>query len=271
MPHSMVVDTVKVAQTGFEWLPFIIDIASTAIGALLGFVFALVLFLVQQRHTEKKSEANHRQQHILALKRTVDTCGINVETLVNAKEQLIVPVANDAIEMRKALKTDDPQNILDAAPHLEHFFQGMAPFPSVPFPEDAEFFFALDDMPMFMLFVRRATASFELLAELISDRNRLVAEYARANGGPRGMTRRELEYFITMLASHAENIHETANDAIAFLMLVHDQAHNYGKWRLGDGKFRKFMLTSKHEFMPPDDYLPNYRKKFVDFSPGAQQ
>ncbi len=266
---ALIVETIKVTESGFDLSGFAQDVSSTLIGALLGFVFALILSWLQARNLAKERATEERLRSISTLKRTIYVCAANVETLVNFKSQYALGLAEDANKLRPSIDARDINAVVSILPTLQVFFMGQPSVGFVELPSDEKFLFSMDDVPPLSGLIHRAQSIAAGLNERISSRNALIAEQARANG--RGMNEQEVVYFTLMLLAEAENILEICNQALFFYDLLHDQVHNYGRFRFSDGEFTKFELVEEMKpMMPPKDFLVGYRNQFVDFAPKTE-
>lgn len=247
----------------WDWLGFAQDGLSTLIGAVLGFAFALLLAHFQQRSRDKvELKAQQRKQEAI-LGRAIQQCGINLETLINYKRQIVLDLQSDATKLSAQLAKGEFDQVLELVPTLEHLFHTAPKLLNAPLPSSTETSFLSDEVPMLSAYLARLEHSFTLVSDYIEQHNRFIYEHGRASG--RGLTKEEHLYFWTMLNSGVNAISSCIEDCLFFADLTYDQLRYCTRKFYPDVTFRVFLRPEDIELLPPKDYVSGYRMHLRDF------
>lgn len=274
MTNPLIIEAVRVSESGIDWVGFGLDLSSTAVGALvgaaLGFMFAVVLSRREQSIQQAGKERDQRLEHAATLRMTVNACGANIETLLSYKREFLGNLKADVDLVAPFAEQRDVEGLAALAPSLRTFFMGFPKLSFLPLPDYQQYSFAAKDVPIFITILHRANTAADDVNNHILSRNSLIEAQALQNNDKIGMTGQAVLYFFAMIRSESRNIISVVDFALYFFDLLGEQAHNYGKYRFSsDGKFPRFEVMEQNRgFMPKRDLFGHW-EQFVDFKPKA--
>jgi len=263
----MIVEFVRVSEQGFNWMP----IFQTALGTFGGFVFGLIAFGIQ-RHFQRRGDERERDNSTVdALKRLLSCASSNIETVAMLKIQLIEPLEPEVKAMEELVEKsyEDARNTATmraATEKLRHFFQTLPRAYELEPPAFSELSRVVDDLPGLTIFTHRGMSSMKELEAISSQRNDLIAQYAKENAAGE-MNEHRFLYFTSMLTGQGRGLVEMGDNAMAFFMLVTEQVESYFDYGIKLEGFTRYRLVPEAvKRLPAKDRFPEMRKLLVDFN-----
>lgn len=257
---------------------FWLGVAQTTIGSTIGFSLGILAFHYQQKWQAELQSKAEWQSALDALNRLSIAAGANIESLANAKLQLIDDIRPEVEKMKAA--SDDifdtpPTNRISKVPalkalsvSLQHFYMKLPRTSVLPPPDASEYSMLSKDMPALSLFVHRAMWMMQELNERIESRNALIAEHAREGGTGAGMSGERLIYYSSMLAGEGEAIYMNADFALDFWKLVTDQVKAYMTYKAKGEHFLEYQLMPMAvAALPEEELFPAMRAQLATFEP----
>ncbi|MER8839449.1 hypothetical protein NKH86_11875 [Mesorhizobium sp. M0913] len=251
--------------SSFAWWQFISDVVSTVIGVVIGFGLSILIHRREVRYDELKEQNTDRMRRLACVKHIMASCAANIETLINFKIQMSVPLAEDTEVLRPPVKARDIDAIIASSADLPSIFQGLSRIPKSDLPRQEELLFLIDDIPMLIGLVHQSSASIDNVNSTIDDRNSLIQQHALQN--IQGLNGQAILYYYTMILSQSDNIVMLNDIGLFFNQLLAEQIDNYADNEFKGVKLLRFNINEpQKQHMPPNDYVKGYRDQFRDFS-----
>ncbi|MBZ9694533.1 hypothetical protein [Mesorhizobium sp. CO1-1-9] len=234
-------------------------------GVVIGFLLSIWIHRIEVNHDLRKEKQKEKGKKVATIKHIMLSCASNVETLINYKRQIVLPLIGE-IEIIKPLVIggDFPA----AAKSLEKMlsmFHAVPTVSRVALPSQDDFLLIADDIPMIIAYYSRFQEAMENVNAMATERNKYIEQFSAKN--VEGMNERALSYYLMMLISTGENLKTLVDDALFFGVLLSDQIANYSENKFKDVKTIKFTIDNQHAVhLPPKDYVKGFREQFHDFS-----
>ncbi|MER8775774.1 hypothetical protein [Mesorhizobium sp. M0977] len=253
------------AVSNFDWWQFISDVASTVIGVVIGFGLSILIHRLEIRYDERKEQNTDRMRRLACVKHIMASCAANIETLINFKIQMSVPLAEDTEVLRPPVKSRNIHEIIDFSMDLPSIFQGLSRIPKSELPRQEELLFLIDDIPMLIGLVHQSSTSIDNVNSTIDERNSLIQQHAMQN--IQGLNAQAILYYYTMILSQSDNVVMLNDIGLFFNQLLAEQIYNYADHEFKGVKLLRFNINEpQKQHMPPNDYVKGYRDQFRDFS-----
>lgn len=249
----------------FDWWQFISDVSSTVIGVVIGFGLSILIHRLEIRYDQRKEAHTDRMRRLACVKHIMASCAANIETLINFKTQMSVPLAQDAELLRPSVAARDIQAIIAASSNLPAMFQGLTKIPKSELPQQADLLSLIDDIPMVIGLVHQSATAIDNINSTIEERNSLLQQHAMHN--IQGLNQAAILYFYAMILSQSDNVVMLNDVGLFFNHLLAEQMDNYARHEFKGVKVLKFAINEpQKQHMPPHDYVKGYRDQFRDFS-----
>lgn len=268
-------EATAIAVEPFAWVDFWAGLAETAIGAFLGFVFALLAFHHQRRRERLAQERQIKETAFDALNRLVQASGMNFEALLNTKRQITNDLRPEVAAMTKvvadfdAAPRDQRRDIVMTMGGLSesftNFYKVLPELVIMPAPDLREMTALSEEMPALNTFVHRAMSTMYELNARIKERNELIGRHADEMTRDGGMRAERFGYYCAMLSGEGEYICDAVDFDLEFFKLVIDQINEYAGAYTTEGRFLTFELAKDAKDAMPVEKFAELRNQLVSF------
>lgn len=227
------------------------------LGALLGFLFAMVLHGIQKDKESDERKRRIQSKRFFLLRLTYAKIWWNIQKLLVLKKQLVLPLKEDLANFERA-KSEQPGPPIDTHYKLPSFFKWFEEIPHEMAEELTRIEFVAPQDLNFSKTSFHVIDSLKSFDDFIVQRNLMLVKYADATD--RGATLMQLNYCLPMLTSQSNAIAAKLDESLFFLRCAAKQIENYADENFKSEKFLrgKFVQKDMETLMPPEDWIPGY-------------
>lgn len=250
---------------------FAFGVLQTTIGSFIGFLLGILAFHYQQSRQSANEQQEKQRNAIEALNRIEAAAATNIENIAMIKKQLVSDLRPEAMRIKALCEefydkadAEKPvilQKLRTMSVEAHHFYRSFTGYITMEPPKFREYAELMPEMPALSTFVHRAIGMMRALNEHMDARNSLIAEHARENGVPDGMTDQRLIYFSSMIAGNSEAVWEHADFALDFWRLAQDQINIYIKEKNITSFIKYDLSPTAANCLPAEELFPLMRNQ----------